>query len=112
MDKVLKRLLIAFVILVILVPIGLIATYGGEAFGEWGPDSLQKLVGYVPAGLGSLSNLYSAPLSGYGTPATPPGFLGDSLGYYLSAVVGAVVIGGVIFLLGKAFTRKDIGKNE
>ncbi|HXY88845.1 MAG TPA: hypothetical protein VEG44_10420 [Candidatus Acidoferrales bacterium] len=112
MDKVLKRLLIALVVLIILVPIGLLATYGGEAYGEWSPDSLQKLVGYVPAGLQSISGLWNAPLSGYGTPATPPGFFGDSLGYYLSAVVGVVIIGGAVFLLGKAFTNRDIGKNN
>ena len=111
MDKVLKRLLIVFVILIILVPIGLLATYGGEAYGEWGPDELQKMVGYVPAGFQSITGLWNAPLSGYGTPATPPGFAGDSLGYYLSAVVGVAVIGGVVFLIGKALT-KDAAKNN
>lgn len=113
MDKLLKRLLIVLVVMIILVPIGLLATYGGEAYGEWGPDELQKMVGYVPAGFQSITGLYpSAPLSGYGTPATPPGFAGDSLGYYLSAVVGVAIIGGAAFLIGKAVTKDAAKKNE
>ncbi len=53
LDKTFKVLVIALIGLMVLVPIGLIAT--GTAFGEWGPDELQQAVGYVPAGLQQLT---------------------------------------------------------
>ncbi len=110
MDRVLKRLLIVFVVLIILVPIGLLAS--GTAFGEWSADELQKLVGYVPPGLMSLSNLWNPPLPDYSLPGLPEGFIGASLGYYLSAIIGAVVGGGALFLIGKALTKNTAENNE
>jgi len=54
MDKTLKVLIIAMAVLVIIVPIGLIAT--GTAFGEWGTDELQESIGYVPGRAGAALN--------------------------------------------------------
>ncbi|HYA60480.1 MAG TPA: PDGLE domain-containing protein [Candidatus Acidoferrum sp.] len=110
MDRVLKRLLIVLVVLIILAPLGLLAS--GTAFGEWSADDIQKLVGYVPSGLQSLSSLWNPPLPDYGYPAAPAGFIGDSLGYYLSAIIGAVVGGGALFLIGKALTKNTAENNE
>ena len=45
LDKTFRVLVIALIVLMVLVPIGLIAS--GTAFGEWGPDELQQAVGYV-----------------------------------------------------------------
>ena len=66
MDRTFKVLLIALVVLVVIVPIGLIAT--GTAFGEWGPDELQQAVGYVPSGLEHLSGLWTPLLPDYDFP--------------------------------------------
>ena len=110
MDKVLKRLLLALVVLIILVPLGLVAS--GTAFGEWSADDIQKLVGFVPSGIQSLSGLWNPPLPDYGYPAAPAGFIGGSLGYYLSAIIGAVVGGGALFLIGKVLTKNTTKNNE
>ena len=59
MDKLLRNLLIVFVVLIVLVPIGLLAS--GTAYGEWSADELQGLVGFVPAGFASLSGLWQLP---------------------------------------------------
>ncbi len=73
MDKKLRNLIIALLIIAIVTPIGLIAA--GETFGEWGGEELVEKIGYVPQGIGSLWN---APLSDYGIPGlNAPGRLRD-----------------------------------
>ena len=109
MDKLLRNLLIVFLVLIVLVPIGLLA--GGTAYGEWSTDELQGLVGFVPAGFASLSGLWQAPLPDYGLPALSDTFLGQSLGYYASAIIGAALCGGISILIGRALTR-NAAKNK
>jgi ABC-type Fe3+ transport system permease subunit len=110
MDRLLKVLLAVFVVLILLVPIGLIAS--GTAYGEWGTDELQQMVGYVPAGLGSMSDLWHAPFQDYSLHGLPDTFLGSSLGYYFSAILGVVLCAGAVLLLGKVITRYHAKKNE
>ena len=65
--KTITKFLIGLVVLIILSPLGVILPEhfkAGSAWGEWGSDEMQKLVGYVPTGLAKLSGLWSAPLPG------------------------------------------------
>ena len=110
MDRLLKVLLAVFVVLILLVPVGLIAS--GTAYGEWSTSELQQMVGYVPAGLGSMSHLWHAPFQDYVLQGLPDTFLGSSLGYYLSAILGVVLCLGVVLLLGKIITRYHSKNNE
>ena len=51
-----------------LSPLGLLLPAhfkAGSAWGEWGADEMQKLVGYVPKGLEKLSSLWNAPMPDY-----------------------------------------------
>lgn len=105
MDKNLKYLLIGLAILIILVPIGLYL--GGDTFAEWGAQEVKDKIGYVPAGLGSLSNIWNAPLPDYAVPILGDSTVGHALGYMLSALVGVVVCGGALYILGKILARKD-----
>lgn len=108
-DKLLRNLLIVFAVLIVLVPIGLLAS--GTAYGEWSANQLQGLVGFVPAGVASLSGLWHAPLREYSLPGLSGTFLGQSLAYYASAILGAVLCGGVSILIGRALTR-NAAKNK
>ena len=99
-----KTLLIVMVVLVVLVPIGLIAS--GTAFGEWGADELKAAIGYVPAGLNSLSSLWQAPLQDYGLPGQGDTLLSQAPGYYISAIVGVVVAGLLMYLIAKVLIKK------
>jgi hypothetical protein len=109
MEKLLKTLLIVFLVLIILVPIGLLAS--GTAFGEWSVEEVEQIVGYVPAGLAPLSNLWHPPIPDYSLPESPNTFIASSLGYYVSAILGVVICGGALFLVGKALT-KNTPKNN
>jgi cobalt/nickel transport system permease protein/cobalt/nickel transport protein len=105
MDKTFKVLVIALIILVVLVPIGLIAS--GTAFGEWGPDELQQAVGYVPAGLQHLTGLWSAPLDGYDLPGDHSTIPTQTPGYYVSAIVGVLVVGLIAYGIGKVIIKRN-----
>ncbi|MFZ1127185.1 PDGLE domain-containing protein [Methanoregula sp.] len=104
MDKTLKVLIIAMAVLVIIVPIGLIAT--GTAFGEWGPDELQQAVGFVPAGLQQLSDLWHPLLPDYDFPGGHETLPTQAPGYYISAIVGVLICAGVGYLVAKAIIRR------
>jgi hypothetical protein len=104
-DNTFRVLIIALVVLVVLVPIGLIAS--GTAFGEWGPDELQQAVGYVPAGLQNLNSLWNAPLAGYDLPGQHDTIPTQTPGYYVSALVGVLVAFGIAYFVGKALIKRN-----
>lgn len=95
-----KKLWIVLGILIILTPLGLLAT--GTAFGEWGTDELQEMLGYVPAGLAKMADIWQyAPLPDYTVPGLEASFPQSALGYIISAVVGVILVAGISML----FTR-------
>ncbi|MCD1295252.1 cobalamin biosynthesis protein [Methanocella sp. CWC-04] len=105
MDKTLRNLIIALAILIILVPLGLIAT--GETFGEWGSEELEEKIGYLPSGLEELSSFWNyAPLPDYGF-ADNDTTVGAIIGYILSAVVGVILCGGTIYVIGKLVAKNE-----
>ena len=77
-------------VLIVLTPIGLLAT--GTAWGEWGVDEMATLVsggkqlGYTPAGMQGGFEL-SALFPDYSMAGLP-----DWTGYILSAVVGVALL--------------------
>jgi cobalt/nickel transport system permease protein len=95
-------------LLVLLVPFGLLAP--GSAEFEWGAEELSELVGYLPAGFGTLGALWQlAPLPDYQLPwlGEEGGFLGQAVGYILSAAVGIGLIFIVTILGRMAFARRS-----
>ncbi len=103
MEKSIRNLILGLLILMVLVPLGLLAT--GETFGEWGNEEIEEKLGYVPQGLEELSTFWQrAPLPDYA-------FGGDEsaqgavIAYILSAVIGVVIGGGVLYLFGKRIAK-------
>ena len=103
MEKSIRNLVIGLLLLVVLVPLGLLAT--GETFGEWGNEEIEEKLGYVPLGLKELSTFWErAPLPDYA-------FEGDEssrgavIASILSAVIGVVLGGGVLYLLGRRIAK-------
>jgi cobalt/nickel transport system permease protein len=87
-------------ILILLSPVGLLAR--GTAWGEWGTDELEKLLGFVPAGLRRLSAAgLQAPLQNYSLPGVAGRFWSGSLVYVLCAIIGVGAVAGLMFLLGR-----------
>ncbi|MFA7706153.1 MAG: PDGLE domain-containing protein [Candidatus Omnitrophota bacterium] len=109
--KVISKFWILIGGLIILSPLGLLLPdhfKAGSAWGEWGADEMQELVGYIPRGLERLSSLWSAPIPDYafkGWEEKPLSSL--SVAYIFSAVIGVFVCVGVVFILGRFLSRKE-----
>lgn len=89
-------------ILILLCPLGLIAT--GTAFGEWGLDELAKSeeVGFIPQGLARFADFWQhSVLPDYSIPGMTSTFAQSAVGYIVSALVGVGLVLIVITLLGK-----------
>jgi hypothetical protein len=109
--KIISKLWIFIVLLIVLSPLGLLLPdhfKAGSAWGEWGPDEIKNLVGFMPQGLEKLSHLWSAPFPDYafkGWEDKP--LLNLSFAYLISAVIGIVLVVFVTLILGKALSVKD-----
>ena len=108
--KIITKFWIGLVILVVLSPLGLLLPEhfkAGSAWGEWGADEMQHLVGYIPQGLAKLTTLWNAPIPDYAFRGWgEKGLLRLSFAYIISAVVGIALIVIVVLLLGKILAKK------
>ena len=105
MDKMLRNFAIVLVLLIILAPLGLLAV--GETFGEWGPEEIKEKLGYVPQGFEKLSGVWNAPLPDYAFPGREcsESMTLSAAAYILSAVIGVVVCGGLLYFVGKKVAK-------
>lgn len=85
-------------ILAIATPLGLIAE--GDAWGEWGSDTLTELVGYTPVGFEGWE--WSALMPDYTLGGLP-----DIAAYILSAIIGVALL-VVVFRLLAASTKQTV----
>jgi hypothetical protein len=91
---------IVLAVLAVLSPLGLLAP--GTAWGEWGAEEFQDMLGYVPQGLERFAEFWRAPLPDYAIPG-----LGDVPGYILSAVVGMGLVVLATWGLGRVLARQE-----
>lgn len=104
-----KKMWIGLAVLALLSPVGLIIPdklKAGAAWGEWGADEIEKMLGYVPKGMKKLAEIWQAPMPDYAFKGWDNLGLGMlSLAYIISAVIGITVIVAIIMLLGKIATK-------
>jgi uncharacterized membrane protein SirB2 len=108
--KLTTKLWIGIAGLIILSPLGLILPEhfkAGSAWGEWGLEEMQQLVGYIPKGLGKLSSLWNAPMPDYAFKGwEEKGLPHLSFAYILSAIVGILIIATAVLIIGRWLTKK------
>ena len=91
--------------MVVLTPLGLLAP-GGADF-EWGAEEVRGMVGYMPAGLAHLDQLWGLALfRDYNLPGAGGSFWELAPGYVLSAVVGIALIFAVVYAVRVALVRR------
>lgn len=103
-----RKLWVFLFILIIMTPLGLWLPGllgAGGAWGEWAPDELKKIVGYIPRGLEGLQNIWKAPLRDYEIGAWSP-----TLGYIVSGFLGVLIAVLAGYALGRVLTRKQKSK--
>lgn len=100
MFKKYRNLWLALGALMILSPLGLIAA--GTAFGEWGVDQLGEEVGFVPAGLARMADLWQhALLPDYGIPGLDASIMNSAVGYIISALLGVLLVAGIMSIFSR-----------
>ena len=108
--KITTKFLIGIAVLAVLSPSGLILPAhfkAGSAWGEWGADEMQKLVGYIPKGLAKLSILWNAPMPDYAFKGwEEKGLSHLSFAYLISTIVGIAIISVAAWLIGKMLAKK------
>jgi cobalt/nickel transport system permease protein len=86
-------------ILIILTPLGLLAS--GVAWGEWSSKELQSILGYVPEGLKRLEGIWQYTfMADYNLPGWNTPFM-TALGYILSGFIGVGIIVSIAFLASR-----------
>jgi cobalt/nickel transport protein len=110
MEKYQKKLWIGLLILALLTPLGVILPEkfkAGGAWGEWGPEELKKLIGYVPEGLKRLADLWKAPVPDYSFGREGASMTVQVLSYIVSGLIGVLAVGVVIYLISKVIVRNE-----
>jgi cobalt/nickel transport system permease protein len=105
-----KSFIIGLIVLVVLTPLGLIAT--GTAWGEWSMTELQKKIGYIPQGFAKLSDIWTSIMPDYTAPGLGGGFFQSALGYIISAIVGIALISTVMLITFKILMKEQKDKGE
>ena len=108
MTKPQKKLWIGLFILTLLTPLGVILPArfkAGGAWGEWGPEELEKLVGYVPEGLKRLVDLWKAPVPDYNFGGEGASMAVQVLSYLASGLIGILAVGLVIYCLARLLVK-------
>ena len=108
--KLTTRLWIALGVFILLSPLGVILPAhfkAGSAWGEWGSDEIQRMVGYVPKGMARLGELWKAPMPDYAFKGwEEKGLAHVSFAYIVSALLGVALIAIATWAIGKWLAKK------
>lgn len=110
MTKSQRKLWIGLFILALLTPLGIVLPHvfdAGTAWGEWGVDKLEQLLGYTPQGLQKLSHLWKAPVPNYNFGARDASMTLQIISYLASGVLGVLAVGLVAYLITRLKTKND-----
>ncbi len=104
------KMWIVIALLALISPVGILLPDklgAGAAWGEWGIDEIEKMVGYVPQGMQKLAEFWQSPLPDYNLKGWDQMGMGmQSLAYVLSAIIGIAVVVAVVILLGKIAVKE------
>lgn len=105
-----KKLWVGLIIMALLSPLGILLPEkfkAGDAWGEWGTDTLEKLLGYVPEGLKKLADIWKAPVPDYNLGGENASFVVQVVSYIISGVLGIAIAGCVIYLISRLLVKKS-----
>jgi hypothetical protein len=103
-----KKLWIGLLIMALFTPLGIVLPEkfrAEEAWGEWGIDKLEKLVGYVPEGLKKLADLWKAPISDYNFGGEGASMTVQAISYIASGLLGIGVCAFVVLMISRFMAK-------
>src|SRR5512143_3523153 len=109
MTKFQKKLWIGLLVMALLTPLGILLPqkFGAEgAWGEWGTDKVEKLLGFVPEGLKKLADLWKAPIPDYNFGGEGASVTHQVVSYIVSGLLGIGICAFVVYMVSR-FLAKD-----
>lgn len=104
-----KKLWFSLIIMMSLTPLGILLPKlfkAGDAWGEWAPETLKEMLGFIPRELMRMSELWKAPLPDYSIAGGQPSLVLEIIGYVFSGFIGIVLVGITVYLVMR-LTMKD-----
>lgn len=105
-----KKLWLGLGLIALLTPLGLILPElfeSGDAWGEWGSETLGKLLGFIPAGLKRMAEIWRAPIADYSFSEAEMSMGRRLIFYLISGVMGMAIVGGVIYLISRFWIKHE-----
>jgi len=105
-----KKLWLGLFIMAGLTPLGLILPElfnAGDAWGEWGTETLEKLIGYIPEGLKKMAEIWKAPFPDYNISGEEESLAKRAIFYIISGIIGLAMVGGVVYLISKIGIKNE-----
>ncbi len=105
-----KKLLAIIILMAVLTPVGIYLPAkfkAGDAWGEWSVETIEKLVGFVPAKLKETTDLWKAPVPDYNLGDEKSSFMTQALSYILSGAIGVILCILVMFGLSRLVIKKN-----
>jgi len=103
-----KKLWIGLLIMALLTPLGILVpeTFkAGDAWGEWGIEKLEKLLGYVPEGLRKLADFWKAPIPDYNFGGEGASMTLQVVSYIVSGLLGIGICAFVVYVVSRFIAR-------
>ncbi len=108
MTKFQKKLWIGLLVMALLTPLGILLPQrlnAEGAWGEWGIDKLEKLLGFVPEGLKKLTDIWKAPISNYNFGAEGASKTLRVVSYIASGFLGIGVCVLIVFIISRFMAK-------
>jgi hypothetical protein len=108
MTKFQKKLWIGLLVVALLTPLGILLPEkfnAEDAWGEWGVDKLEKLLGYVPEGLKKLTDLWKAPIPDYNFGGEGASKTVQVVSYIASGLLGIGACALAVFIISRFIVR-------
>ena len=103
-----KKLWIGLLVMALLTPLGILLPekFNAEnAWGEWGIEKLEKLLGYVPEGLRKLTDIWKAPVSDYNFGGEGASRAVQVVSYIVSGFLGIGACALIVFIISRFIVR-------
>ena len=103
-----KKLWIGLLIMALLTPLGVLLPEkfkAEEAWGEWGTEKLEKLIGYVPEGLRRLADFWKAPIPDYNFGGEGASLTLQAISYVASGLLGIGVCAFMVYMVSRFMAK-------
>jgi cobalt/nickel transport protein len=105
-----KKLWLGLIIMALLSPLGILLPdkfNAVGAWGEWGADQLEKLLGYVPEGIRRLEDIWKAPIPDYNFGGEGASMTIQVISYIASGILGVLLCGLAVYALFRILKHNE-----